>query len=266
MLVSPGTRLGPYSVTVKIGEGGMCEVSRARDTRLDRPRVVTSCYVLLLLVACPSAAQRASSAPAVAPSTASFERIKRALAAPAPERLLDLEEYVFVTAEAPPDESLFRDFDFSYGLATRPSGGLYRYDLVSGAVALFRPVVKGVAGLFTGEEDPTPTVPPVLGQAERQLARAQIVGHPGVLNAAINQHGPTVTLALTVPAATTATAAHRLGLDFLRFVEQLRPSGSPEQVDSGQYDYIITVLTPTEAELARGGRPANAPRVTWRSR
>jgi eukaryotic-like serine/threonine-protein kinase len=36
LAISPGTRLGPYEVVSPIGAGGMGEVFRARDTRLDR--------------------------------------------------------------------------------------------------------------------------------------------------------------------------------------------------------------------------------------
>src|SRR5664280_2882160 len=36
MALAPGTRLGPYEIVAAIGAGGMGEVYRARDTRLDR--------------------------------------------------------------------------------------------------------------------------------------------------------------------------------------------------------------------------------------
>jgi serine/threonine protein kinase len=36
MPLSPGARLGPYEVLAAIGPGGMGEVYKARDTRLDR--------------------------------------------------------------------------------------------------------------------------------------------------------------------------------------------------------------------------------------
>ncbi|MGQ0735893.1 MAG: protein kinase domain-containing protein [Acidobacteriota bacterium] len=35
-MLAPGTRLSPYEIAAMVGAGGMGEVSRARDTRLDR--------------------------------------------------------------------------------------------------------------------------------------------------------------------------------------------------------------------------------------
>ena len=36
MILVPGTKLGPYKIVAPLGAGGMGEVFRARDTRLDR--------------------------------------------------------------------------------------------------------------------------------------------------------------------------------------------------------------------------------------
>ena len=35
-MLNAGTKLGPYEIQVQIGAGGMGEVYKARDTRLDR--------------------------------------------------------------------------------------------------------------------------------------------------------------------------------------------------------------------------------------
>ncbi len=86
MPLSSGTRLGPYEVLSAIGAGGMGEVYKARDTRLDRT-VAIKVLSPNLLPPTPSVAGassseaqrrlRASTIPTSAPSTTSAARLTR---------------------------------------------------------------------------------------------------------------------------------------------------------------------------------------------
>ena len=52
MPVNVGTRLGPYAIAAQIGVGGMGEVYRARDTKLDRDVAIKRSAITLVLRSC----------------------------------------------------------------------------------------------------------------------------------------------------------------------------------------------------------------------
>ena len=87
MSVEPGTRLGPYEITAKLGEGGMGEVYRATDTKLKRE---------VAIKVLPGGVHRRRRAP-----RALRARGAAARAAPPPEHRLDLRPRGERAASAP---------------------------------------------------------------------------------------------------------------------------------------------------------------------
>ena len=56
MALAPGTRLGPYEIAAQIGVGGMGEVYRATDTKLDRQVAIKALPVALVALSLASGA------------------------------------------------------------------------------------------------------------------------------------------------------------------------------------------------------------------
>jgi len=80
MALQAGTRLGVYEVTAQIGEGGMGQVYRARDTKLDRDVAIKILQELFAVDADPSTSSGSSRARSRDERIARFQREARTLA------------------------------------------------------------------------------------------------------------------------------------------------------------------------------------------
>ena len=151
MALEPGARLGPYEIVSPAGAGGMGEVYRARDTRLDRTVAIK--VLPPDLTSDPAARQR-------------FEREARAVAALSHPHICTLHdigrqdgtdylvmEYLdgetlaarLARGKLPVDQALQYGIQIADALAAAHKAGIVHRDLKPGNVMPVRPVRQGNA-------------------------------------------------------------------------------------------------------------------------
>ena len=105
----------------------------------------------------------------------------------------------------------------------------------------------------------------ILIQANIQaMAVATIKENSGVVDAAINQDGKTVSLVIIVGYATNERWAKEVGENFVRLVKSLSQDSQPgKMIGRGMYDYLIGVYYPDQERMALGAKARNADRISW---
>jgi len=243
-------------------------------------------------------------APPVSPaSSASLERIKRALALGRSERqdkgALEFREDILLRDERPAAEPLpglgvIAGVDYDQFSRIRPAtpGALPgHWDMVAamtpreareagsadvlgiataaafGAAAftLVPAAIKAIGGWFDSDDVREPTAPPVLTQGEATIALAGVATSDAVIDADLTQRGRTVALSLTVRANTPPAAARALGENFVRLVKTMAATEPTpgDDLGTGGFDYVVQVNTPGDALLARGGKSTSDRALHW---
>jgi hypothetical protein len=121
--------------------------------------------------------------------------------------------------------------------------------------------VSLLTALGCGSEGPPP---PEITQEEMSLAIEEIESDPIVQDAAIQQQGRTLSLAVIVTSGTSRAEAKEVGDRFVRLVKTLSKDAPPgNDVGAGIYDYLIGVYYPGQVEVVSGAKASIARSITW---
>jgi hypothetical protein len=105
---------------------------------------------------------------------------------------------------------------------------------------------------------------PQLTDEQKELAISSIEGYSEVQDAAINQDGKQLSLAIIVGYATNEETAKDLGDSFVRLVKSFGPEDTPEkEIGPGLYDYLIGVYYPDKSQVALGAKCSSCRKITW---
>jgi hypothetical protein len=105
---------------------------------------------------------------------------------------------------------------------------------------------------------------PQLTDEQKELAISSIKGYTEVQDAAIQQDGKQLSLAIIVGYATNEETAKDLGDSFVRFVKSFGPEDAPQkEIGPGIYDYLVGVYYPDKTQVALGAKCSSCRKITW---
>jgi hypothetical protein len=105
---------------------------------------------------------------------------------------------------------------------------------------------------------------PQLTDEQKELAISSIKGYTEVQDAAIQQDGKQLSLAIIVGYATNEETAKDLGDSFVRLVKSFSPEDAPQkEIGPGIYDYLVGVYYPDKTQVALGAKCSSCRKITW---
>ena len=126
--------------------------------------------------------------------------------------------------------------------------------------------LKAIGGWFLSpDEAPNSQNFPTLGSSAIEDACDAIRAEAFVIDAALTQHGRTVSLSLVVSVATQPETARTLGERFVGLVKtaaMVEPNPNTE-IGTGEFDYIVHISSPDTRLIAQGRKTTIDTQLQW---